>query len=119
MNYLERSNCRNGGCCDLWFGDFAANDGYVDQCRGCNKQYVAHMCHSRPIPEFNWLPILLTCVSIACPGCARTYQIANKVAEAQATPEGLRAVAGVVAVGAVFVGVIKLGELVRDSIGRA
>ncbi len=118
MNYTEKWHCPKCSSGNPFFQPTIYHDGTVGECAGCGTKAVRHRCpHRNPFtPSITWLPILMTGISLACPTCKTVYQLSEQVQKSPDVPDWLKTGAAVIGAVAFVVGVIKLGELLEDSV---
>jgi hypothetical protein len=117
MTNLERWNCPTCMQYNPFSQPIISFDGNLGECNGCGNKAVRHSCCSNSIFNQNetWLPLLMTGISLACPACKTTFQIAEKVHNSPDAPEWLKVGASVVGLAALFVGIIKIGEKIEEA----
>ena len=118
MKNLEMWNCPTCQQRNRFSHPAISFEGNLGKCDGCGTTAVRHNCSSNSI--FNrkevWLPILMSGISMACPSCKTTYQIAEKVHNSPNAPEWLKVGATVVGVAAIGIGIAKVGETIEDML---
>jgi phage FluMu protein Com len=118
MNYIEKWHCPKCSSGNPFFQPTIYHNGRVGECAGCGTRAVRHSCcHQNSFtPNIKWLPILITGISIACPGCKTVYQLSEQIQKSLDSPDWLRTGAAVVGAVAIVVGLIKLGEMLENNL---